>query len=80
MAEDRPKGPNPFVVARRSASVTVELRTEDVMSMRPSWDHARAAHFLMTHRHAIGAQVLATGLGVLLATIEAEEQCNGPMN
>jgi hypothetical protein len=48
--------------------------------MRPSWDHARAAHFLMTHRHSIGAQVLATGLGVLLATIEAEEQCQGPMN
>ena len=80
MGEDRPKGPNPFAVARRSASVTVELRIEDVMSMRPSWGHARATHFLMTHRHAIGAQVLATGLGVLLATIEAEEQCQGPMN
>jgi hypothetical protein len=80
MAEDKPKGPNPFVVASRSASVTVELRTEDVMSLRPSWGRDRAAHFLMTHRHAIGAQVLATGLGVLLATIEAEEQCNGPMN
>ena len=80
MAENRPKGPNPFVVATRSASVTVELRVEDVMSVRPSWGRARATHFLMTHRHAIGAQVLATGLGVLLATIEAEEQCQGPMN
>ena len=80
MGEHKPKGPNPFLAATRSASVTVELRTEDVMGMRPSWGRDRAAHFLLAHRHAIGAQVLATGLSVLLATIEAEEQCNGPMN
>jgi hypothetical protein len=80
MAEDKRNVPNPFIVARRSASVTVELCPEDVMRLRPRWSRAEAARFLMSHRTAIAASILSSGMRAVLAMIEAEEQCQGPMN
>jgi hypothetical protein len=80
MPDDRRKVPNPFMVARRSASLTVELRPEDVLQLRPRWSRADAAQFLMTHRTAIAASILSSGTGAVLAMNEAEEQCPGPMN
>ena len=80
MAE-RPKKKSVFDMAKRSASVTVELCPEDVMRMRPSWSQAEAEAFLLRHRTTIAERILSAGLGVVLALIEAEEQrCRGPMN
>lgn len=80
MADDKPKVPNPFTAARRSADVTVELSVKDVMRIRPRWSRAEAERFLTQHRAAIGTNVLAAALCVVLALIESEEQCSGPMN
>lgn len=72
MAES-PKKKSVFAMAKRSASVTVELCAEDVLGLRPSWSQAEAEAFLLRHGTAIAARMLATGLGVVLALIESEE-------
>lgn len=81
MAEGKPKKLSVFAMAKRSASVTVELCAEDVRRFRPNWSIEEAEAFLVRHGTTIAERILAAGLGAVLKLIEAEErQCQGPTN
>jgi hypothetical protein len=60
-------------MAKRSASIIIELTPEDIRRFRPAWSGPEAEYFLELHKSEIGHMLLETGLSVLAKLIEQYE-------